>query len=78
MPDLDEICYSRQKCIDAIHDYYHFLTSMYLEESALIQPLENGWLTITAESMYGLDKSNEVIELLCRLPYIKIGYWNDP
>ncbi|KAF1969271.1 hypothetical protein BU23DRAFT_582752 [Bimuria novae-zelandiae CBS 107.79] len=71
MPTLDDVSYSLAKCIEAIRDYYNFLTKLYLDPSEIVQPPEGGWSTITSTALQGLGKSNEVITLLRNLPYIR-------
>ena len=70
MPNLDEISYSRDDCVAAIRDYYNFLIKMYLKESAVIEPPEEGWPSIPLDSLRGLGKTDEVISLLRHIPYI--------
>jgi hypothetical protein len=70
MPELSEISYNRDACIVAVTDYYDFLTKMYLHKSCVIKPPQDGWPTITTESMKDLGKTDEVISLLRHLPYI--------
>ena len=71
MPELDEIRYSREECVAAIRDYYHFLTSLYLDESNIAEPPAEGWPSITPEALQSLGKTKEVVALLRRLPYIR-------
>lgn len=71
MPELDEISYSRETCINAVRDYYHFLTNMYLPESEIIEPPEGGWPSITKDTLQDLGKTDEVVSLLRYLPYIR-------
>jgi hypothetical protein len=71
MPELSEISYSREVCITAVRDYYRFLTKMYLGESSIIEPPEEGWPTITADLLQDMGKTDEVLALLCHLPYIR-------
>ena len=73
MPELSEIAYSRDATVAAFRDYYRFLTKMYLEESDVIEPPEDGWPTITPAILEGMEKDDEVIELLRHLPYIRSG-----
>jgi hypothetical protein len=72
MPYLEDISYSRDECIAIVRDYYQFLTSLYLDEEYIIEPPEGGWPTITTDSLRGLGKTDEVIELLRHLPYIAV------
>ncbi|KAL3952459.1 hypothetical protein ACCO45_012402 [Purpureocillium lilacinum] len=46
---------------------------MYADESAFIWPPPDGWPTITAASLRGLGKSNDVIELLRHIPYRRVN-----
>jgi hypothetical protein len=71
MPELSEINYSRDACVAAIRDYYHFLTKMYLKESDVIEPPEGGWPSITPDVLREMGKTEEVISLLRHLPYIR-------
>lgn len=73
MPSLGDVTYSREECIAEIRDYYYFLTKMYLEESDVEEPPESGWPNITTEAMHGLGKTDEVVQLLRHLPYIRSG-----
>ncbi|KAI1772845.1 hypothetical protein F4818DRAFT_126372 [Hypoxylon cercidicola] len=81
MPELEEITYSRDATIGAIHDYYSFLTRMYLNEATVIMPPEAGWPNITSADeshLERLGKTDEVINLLAHLPYIRAdGDQND-
>lgn len=70
MPQLSEITYSRDAVVAAVQDYYAFLTKMYLKESAIIQPPQGGWPSITSDSLRDLGKTNDVVSLLRHLPYI--------
>ena len=71
MVELSDITYPRNECVAAVRDFYHLLTQLYLNESDIIEPPEGGWPSITAETMKGLDKSDEVVALLHNLPYIR-------
>jgi hypothetical protein len=62
--------YSREECVTAIRDYYEFLAKMFIGRSYIIEPPQGGWPNITAESMQGMGKTEEVIRLLQHLPYI--------
>ncbi|KAK4506098.1 hypothetical protein PRZ48_004063 [Zasmidium cellare] len=69
--DLSRITYSREETIAAFRDYYEFLQSMYLDESRILIPPEDGWPEITVEIMQLLGKDSEVTELLKRISYLK-------
>lgn len=71
MAEIDDIEYSRDECISVVRDYYAFLTSMYLDDSVVVEPPEGGWPEITQESLKDLNKTDEVIALLRHLPYIE-------
>lgn len=71
MPELSEVDSSPQTCISAIKDYFQLLTTMYLDPSDIEEPPEGGWPTITPSTYRLLGKSDEVISLLRRLPYLR-------
>ncbi|KAI1859898.1 uncharacterized protein JN550_011817 [Neoarthrinium moseri] len=71
MPHLADISYSQETTIAAVHYYYQFLTKPYLPPSSIIEPPEGSWPQITKESIGHLGKTDEVIELLRHLPYIR-------
>lgn len=71
MPKLSEISYSHEACVAAVRDYYRFLVQLYLDESAVVEPPEDGWLEITDDSLRTLGKDDTVISLLRHLPYIR-------
>lgn len=72
MPDIEDLSYDRDETITAVRDYYAFLVSMYLDPSCIVSPPEGGWPSITADSLSGLGKTEEVINLLKHLPYIAV------
>ncbi|KAH7082873.1 hypothetical protein BKA63DRAFT_583990 [Paraphoma chrysanthemicola] len=72
MPYFEDIEYSHAETIAAIRDYYQFLTTMYLDETYIVEPPPDGWPDISTRS-YTLDKSKKVINLLQHLPYIKFA-----
>ncbi|KAI1734711.1 hypothetical protein F4680DRAFT_462263 [Xylaria scruposa] len=71
MPRIEDISYSREATVTALSSYYQFLTKLYLPEDFVIYPPQGGWPSITQESKAGLGKTDEVISLLQRLPYIE-------
>ncbi|KAF2729335.1 hypothetical protein EJ04DRAFT_502520 [Polyplosphaeria fusca] len=71
MPALDNIAYSHDQTVAAFRSYYSFLTKMYLNESHIINPPSEGWITIIA-SPNTLDKTDKVVNLLRHLPYMRI------
>lgn len=70
MPSVHEISYSHSESVAAIRGYYAFLTSMYLDESAVEYPPEEGRPAINPESLRGLGKTYKVISLLRQIPYL--------
>ncbi|CAI6228037.1 unnamed protein product [Periconia digitata] len=71
MPPLSNISYSQEETITAIRSYYEFLTTLYLPNSAIIEPPPDGWPNITHSRMEPMGKNHRVIELLRHLPYIE-------
>jgi hypothetical protein len=49
MSPVSESGYSRDATVEAVRDYYYYysLTSMYLDDSDVIEPPEGGWLSIS-------------------------------
>jgi len=81
MSELEDITYSRADTIAAISDFYQFLVGMYMKDSQVIYPPEEGWPSIInadPDLLKSLGKSDEVLSLLAHLPYIRSpGNWND-
>lgn len=76
MVQLGDFENSQEETIVAVRDYCTFLTTMYLPESCIMEPPPGGWPDITAETMKGLDKSDQVAQLLRHLPYMRaINGW---
>ncbi|KAF2666455.1 hypothetical protein BT63DRAFT_59305 [Microthyrium microscopicum] len=71
MPPMGEVVYSQDATIAVIRDYYDFLTKLYLHVEEIIQPPEEGWPSITPESLKSLGKTENVVSLLQHLPYIR-------
>lgn len=64
--------YSREQVIAAIHDFYSLLTKLpYVEPDALVLPPADGWSGVNATELRKRGKTEEVIELLRRLPYLR-------
>lgn len=64
--------YSRKGTIAAITDFYTFYIRLpYVNPTALVFPPASGWPNINATELQNRGKSNEVIELLRRLPYLE-------
>ncbi|KAF2149777.1 hypothetical protein K461DRAFT_259621 [Myriangium duriaei CBS 260.36] len=72
MPDLEDLEYSRDQCVEAIRDFYRFLTHMYVDEADVKEPPSGGWSSVTPENVEAMGKSEEVGDLLRHLPYIAI------
>jgi hypothetical protein len=62
--------YSRDELVAIIDDFYTFLTTFYIPESALKRAPPTGWPNITPETTKGFRKSQAVIDLIKHLPYI--------
>jgi hypothetical protein len=71
MPSPSEVVYSRDKTIAAVRDYYQFICKLYLPEWFMLEPPPGGWPSITKESTASFGKTDEVIELLRHLPYVR-------
>ncbi|SMR58194.1 unnamed protein product [Zymoseptoria tritici ST99CH_1E4] len=70
--DLCNITYSREETIAAFRSYYEFLSTMYLDPAFVQTPPDGGvWPGMTVENMRNFGKTDEVVELLGRLPYIR-------
>jgi len=74
--------YSRETTVKAVRSYYAFLVAKLgaIRPSCIIEPPVGGWPNITAASLVSLKKTDEVVELLRHLPYIKgesKGDWNE-
>lgn len=76
MPDLGDVEYSRDECVQAVRDYFQFLAQMYLDESDFVFPPEDddnegGWPSINDDSLAGVEKDETVLDLLKHLPYVR-------
>ena len=72
MPELGDISYSRDVTVRAFRDYYRFLIELYMDDSNIIEPPEEGWPSISPSFQQSIGKSDEVVALLRNLPYIRI------
>jgi hypothetical protein len=77
MPELSDISYSHDATVTAFRDYYRFLITMYLDESAVMEPPEGGWPTITSDTWVDFDKTDEVFSLLRHIPYMRLAAGNE-
>lgn len=62
--------YSEERTVEAITSFYNFLDKLYLEPDTLEHPPEGGWPTITTTSLSALEKTDAVISLLRKIPYL--------
>jgi len=70
MPHLKDVVYSQAECVNAVRQFYTFLSKMYLKSSYVVEPPEGGWPNINSDNLKELGKTDEVISLLRHLPYI--------
>lgn len=59
--------------VDAVRKYYNFLVEELgaIPADCVEYPPEEGWPTISEESLAGLEKTKKVVDVLRHLPYIK-------
>jgi hypothetical protein len=63
--------YSRTEAVATVRSFYEFFTTLpSLAPSDIDYPPETGWPQISAASHAGLNKNEDVIDLLKHLPYI--------
>lgn len=63
--------YSRTEAVAALRSFYEFFATLpSLEPSEIRYPPPTGWPSITATSLAGLDKNEDVVDLLKHIPYI--------
>jgi hypothetical protein len=72
MPCVSEIIYSHDETVQAFRDYFEFLVAMYMDESNIVEPPQNGWDTINSSSWTNFDKTDKVIDLPRHVPYINM------
>ena len=73
--DDDVYVYSEDEAVAAITGYYAFLTQMYMDESSVMYPPPGGWPEIVnadPAKLQTLGKSDGVLSLMARLPYIRL------
>lgn len=58
--------------VDAVRTYYTFLANDLgaIPSDCIIDAPEDGWPSITQSSLVGLEKTDQVIDILRHLPYI--------
>lgn len=71
--------YSREEAVTAIRSFYEFFTTLpSLDPSDIRHPPPSGWPGINEESMAGLGKNKDVVDLLKHIPYtpweVQIAY----
>jgi hypothetical protein len=74
--------YSREITVKAIRSYYAFLAAKLgaIRPSCIIEPPVGGWPNVTTASLAPLEKTDDVVDLLRHLPYIKgdsTSEWNE-
>lgn len=72
--------YDRQECINAVTDFYKFLTDElpYVQPSQVLHPPAQGWPDITKDLLAPMGKTDEVVSLLSHLPYISVPTERQP
>lgn len=71
-PPQAENSYSHEKIIAAIQDFYELLIKLpYVPPTALVLPPTEGWSGVNAEQLRRRGKTEDVIELLRHLPYLR-------
>lgn len=64
--------YSREEIIGALRDFYELLIKLpYISPDALVVPPKGGWSGVNAPELRDRRKTEEVIELLRHLPYLR-------
>ncbi len=64
--------YSRAEVIAAVQDFYSLLIKLpYISPDALVFPPARGWSGVNAEELRRRGKTEEVVELLQHLPYLR-------
>ncbi|KAL8831395.1 MAG: hypothetical protein Q9170_005309 [Blastenia crenularia] len=64
--------YSRTEIITAITEFYSLLVALpYISPDALVFPPMEGWPGVKVDDLRARGKTNEVIELLRHLPYLR-------
>ena len=61
----------RGTVVSTLKSYYKFLTTMYLPEEEVLYPPETGWPNITQKRFAYLEKTDDVIEILRYIPYVR-------
>lgn len=74
MPHLADVRFSREATVSAVRDYYQYIIKLYLPDSVIVEPPEGGWPEVNQDNLGYLGKTDEVIDLLRHLPYIR-GEW---
>jgi len=68
----------RGTVVSTLKSYYKFLTTMYLPEEEVLYPPETGWPNINQERFAHLGKTDDVIEILRHIPYVRRErHWRD-
>ena len=64
--------YSRSEIITAVQDFYSLLIKLpYIFPDALVSPPAEGWSSVNTMELRSRGKTEEVIELLRHLPYLR-------
>ena len=71
-PSLAGASYSREEVIAAIQDFYELLIKLpYVSPNTLLLPPPEGWSGVNAQELRRRGKTEEVIDFLRDLPYLR-------
>lgn len=71
-PSHAEDSYSREEVISVIQDFYELLIKLpYIPPTALLLPPKEGWSGVNVQELRRRGKTEEVIEFLQHLPYLR-------
>lgn len=69
----ETVPFSADATAAAVLSFYQFLTTIYLDEASIMRPPYDGWQEITADTISLLGKTEQVMQLLRKLPYVRHG-----
>ena len=64
--------YRRAEIVDALAEFYSFLITLpHIPPNALVFPSAQGWSGVNTKELRVRGKTDEVIELLWHIPYLR-------